>query len=214
MVDPLKYGRSWPWGRRSPYAGSLQWDAFVGFQKLTAETTWLKSPLEANPISLRSFSHTSQLLPRNTPYNRLLLGSLYPTGSPPGWRPAIFHCSSWKTYMLPNSGSADSSRRGPPHSEFTGWSEQPPTFHSHQAGSKHQVPLMFVPKLSRRHIPISLWILSPCSIPMTGHCQSLQFSWGPPHKKRKGNATALSTTSGTLFNSHSPASAGGVWWRQ
>lgn len=121
VVDPLKYGRSWPWGRRSPYAGSLQWDAFVGFQKLTAETTWLKSPLEANPISLRSFSHTSQLLPRNTPYNRLLLGSLYPTGSPPGWRPAIFHCSSWKTYMLPNSGSADSSRRGPPHSLRVHW---------------------------------------------------------------------------------------------
>lgn len=53
--------------------------------------------------------------------------------------------------------------------EYCRWSNKPPTFHSHQAGSKHQLPLTYVPKMSRRHIPTSPWILSPCSIPIMGH---------------------------------------------
>lgn len=149
-----------------------------GFQRLAVVTTWLKSPLQCRctlpllpEISCKLLSSCSDV-PRAayrwglfTPLAALLAqGQLSPFGTPR-------RCLSLPLDILMVQTPLTASFLT--HLGFTGFSDLPPTFQIHQAGSKHQVPFIHIPKFQKIHIHFSMNSLT-SSIPSPGH------HWSPP----------------------------------
>lgn len=97
-------------------------------------------------------------------------------------------------------------------SESTDCSHQPPAFHSHQVGSRHQFPLIYVPNFQKTHPHFSMYSL-------TLFYSSLRSTLEPPtllrspHIRQEGKCHNTVHYPKTLFNSLPLASAGSVWWR-
>lgn len=98
------------------------------------------------------------------------------------------------------------------HLGITVCSDQPPTFQTHQAGSKHQVPLIHIPKF-RRHTSISPWILHPALFQSQG-------TTGAPNSlkghliRREREMPQYRPLPQRVFNQTlSPAWVGSMWWK-